>query len=187
MFQEERFLEGTEQSATLEEIDGVVSTRSFDMLVQWVLHNRIVFGDLPPAESIGATIEFARLADMVGLTVVESLMAEHLRQTILANAPAQDSVFVTPPDEHTYHLRLEHIRAGVQLPKRHPVRTMLASAAVKGCLLRNQGKNFKETQSLPDFAVDVLREVGVALESLESEKRGMTFADPFSEQRVQLK
>ncbi len=165
----------------------MVSTRSFDMLVQWVFHNRIVFGDLPPSEMISASIEFARLADMVKLKVVEPLMAEHLRRTILANTPAQDSIFAIPPDEHTYHLRLEHIRSGVLLREDHPVRKMLASAAVKGYLLRNQGKNFRETQGLPDFAVDVLREVGVALESLEPEERGMTFADPFSGQRVHRK
>jgi hypothetical protein len=64
---------------------------------------------------------------------------------------------------------------------------MLALAVVKGYLLRNHGKNFKETQGLPDFAVDVLGEVGVALESLESGKRGMTFEDPFSGQRINLK
>jgi hypothetical protein len=186
MFQESGFQEGAELSTTLEEIDGVVSTRSFEMLVQWVCQNRIVFGDLPPAEMIAASIEFARLADMVGLTGVESMMAEHIRQVILAHRPAQDSVFATPPDEHTYYLRLEHIRSGVLLPKGHLVRKMLASAAVKGYLLCNHGKSFKETQRLPDFAVDLLREVGVALESLESEKRSMTFEDTFSGQRINL-
>lgn len=165
----------------------MVSTRSFEMLAQWVCQNRIVIGDLPPAEMIAASIEFARLADMAGLTGVESMMVEHIRQVILARRPAQDSVFATPLDEHTYHLRLEHVRSGILLPKGHSVRTMLASAAVKGYLLRNHGKNFKETQGLPDFAVDVLREVGAALESLESEKRGMAFEDSFSGQRINLR
>jgi hypothetical protein len=36
MFEEGHFKEGAEQSTTLEEIDGVVSTRSFEMLMQWV-------------------------------------------------------------------------------------------------------------------------------------------------------
>lgn len=45
MFQEDRFMEGAELSTTLEEIDFVVSSQSFEMLMQWVCHNRIVFGD----------------------------------------------------------------------------------------------------------------------------------------------
>ena len=56
MFKEEQFKEGIELSTTLEEEDGVVSTRSFEMLVQWVFHNRIVLGHLPPTEAIDAII-----------------------------------------------------------------------------------------------------------------------------------
>lgn len=148
----------------------MVSTRSFKMLVQWVYQNRIVFGDLPPAEIIAASVEFARLADMVGLTGIESIMAEHIRQVILTHRPAQDSIFGTPPDKHTYHLRLEHIRSRVLLPKGHLVRKIITLAAVKGYLLYNHSKNFKETQRLPDFAVNLLRDVGAALESLKSDQ-----------------
>lgn len=186
MFQEERFIEGAKLSTTLEEVDGVVSTRSFEMLVQWVYNNRIVFGDLPPAEAIAASIEFARFADMCSITGLESLMAEHIKQIILANKPAQKSVFTAPLDDHTHHLTLEHINSGVLLPEGHSVRKMLASAVVKGYLLRDQRKFFKEILGLPYFAVDLLREVKVALDSLEAEKRGMTFEDPFSRQRINL-
>jgi hypothetical protein len=63
---------------------------------------------------------------------------------------------------------------------------MLASAAVKGYLSRGHRKFFKDIQGSPDFAVDLLREVGIALDSLEAEKRGMTFEDPFSGQRINL-
>jgi hypothetical protein len=36
------------------------------------------------------------------------------------------------------------------------------------------------------LAVDLLREVKVALDSLEAEKRGMSFEDPFSGLRINL-
>jgi hypothetical protein len=186
MFQEERFMEGAKLSTILEEIDGVVSTRSFEMLVQWVCLNRIVFGDLPPAEAIAASIEFARLADMFSIMGLESLIAGHIKTIILTNKPAKAGVFTTPLDEHTYHLTLEHINSGVLLPEGHSVRKMLVSAAVKGYLLRDHRKVFMEIQGLPDFAVDLLKEVKVALDSLQAEKRGMTFEDPFSGQRINL-
>jgi hypothetical protein len=186
MFKEDCFKEGAELSTTLEEIDGVVSTRSFEMLVQWVYHNRIVFGNSPPAEAITASIEFARFADMCRITGLENLMAEHIKQIILSNNSTEKSVFTTPVDGHTYHLTVKHINSGVLLPEGHSVRKILASSAVKGYLLRNHGKFFKDIQGLPYFAVDLLREVKVALDSLEAEKRGMTFEDPFSGQRINL-
>jgi hypothetical protein len=128
----------------------------------------------------------ARLADMFCLSGLEPLMAEHIRQTILANKPARNSVFAHPLDKHTYHLKHEHINSGVLLPEGHSVRKMLASAAVKGYLLCGHGNFFKEIQGLPDFAVDLLRQVRVALESLQAEKRSMAFENLFSGQRINL-
>ncbi|KFY92679.1 hypothetical protein V500_04080 [Pseudogymnoascus sp. VKM F-4518 (FW-2643)] len=51
------FREGEEQSVNLEEIDGVVSIRSFQMLVQWVCLGRVVFGESAPKEAITTAIE----------------------------------------------------------------------------------------------------------------------------------
>ena len=62
------FMEGEEQSTTLEEIDGVVSTQSFQMLMQWVCLGRVVFGKSAPEQAITTAIEFARLTDMCGVT-----------------------------------------------------------------------------------------------------------------------
>lgn len=72
------------------------------------------------------------------------------------------------------------------LLKDHSLHKMLVLAAVKGYLSRSHRKFSKDIQRSPDFAVDLLQEVGVALDSLEAEKRGMTFEDPFSGQRINL-
>jgi len=58
------FREGEEQSTTLEEMNGVVTPRSFQILVQWVCLSRVVFRKCAPDVSITTAIEFARLADM---------------------------------------------------------------------------------------------------------------------------
>jgi hypothetical protein len=135
------------------------------MLVQWVCYNRIVFGDLPSTEAITALIEFARLADMYNIMGLESSMANHIKQIILADKTVQNSVFVTPPDQNPYHLTVEHIHADLLLPKEHPLRKMLVSAVVKG-YLRDHRQFFQDVQSLPDFVVDLLGEVKVTLDSL---------------------
>jgi hypothetical protein len=49
MFQRE-FKEGEDQSTILAEIDGVVSTRSFELLIQWLYLGRVFFGELAPEE-----------------------------------------------------------------------------------------------------------------------------------------
>jgi hypothetical protein len=69
------FREGEEQATTLEEINGVVAPRSFQMLVQWVCLGRVVFRECAPDVAITTAIEFARLADMCRITGMESLMA----------------------------------------------------------------------------------------------------------------
>lgn len=164
----------------------MISTQSFEILVQQVYQNYIVFSDLPPTEIITVSIEFTRLVDIVSLIGIESIIAEYIRQIILANRPTQNSVFANLLDKYTYYLRLEYIRSGVLLLKEHSVQKILISIAIKGYLLYNYSKNFKETQELLDFVIDLLREVGITLESLESEKQSIIFEDTFSRQRINL-
>lgn len=54
----------------MEEIDGVVSSRSLQMLVQWVCLGRIIFDESLSDEGITSVIKFARFADMCAVTSV---------------------------------------------------------------------------------------------------------------------
>ena len=65
---------------TLDEVDGIVTTRSFQMLLQWLYIGRVAFGELSSEEAITAILEFVRLADMCGVTGMESLMAAHIKE-----------------------------------------------------------------------------------------------------------
>jgi hypothetical protein len=112
MFEEAHFIESAKLSTTLEEIDRFVSSQSFEMLLQWVCQNRLVFGDLPPAEATTASIEFARLANMCNIAGMDSLMAKQIKQIILATKLPEDDLFETPLDKNTYHLTFEHINSG---------------------------------------------------------------------------
>jgi len=131
------FEEGAEQSTTLEEIDGVVSTRSFEMQVQWVCLGRIVFGDSPPpAEAIATSIEFMRLADMCGVTGMESMMAEYVKGIIVADAALHKSIYATRDhNANTYSITTQHVESAALLPGGHPVRGVLAMAMVEGFFL----------------------------------------------------
>ena len=184
----DRYKEGDELSATLEEIDGVVSTRSFEMLLQWVYTNRIIFDNLSPAEAITASIEFSRLADICGIADVESLMADHIKQIILSNKSTEKSVFAIPVQNHIDHLTFEHIESCVLLPKGHSVCKTQDACISGGQRISSRGHRnfFQDIQRSPDFAVDLLKEAGVALASLEAEKQGIIFEDPFSRQRINL-
>jgi hypothetical protein len=73
----------------LEEINGVVTPQSFEILVQWVCLGRVVFRECAPDVAITTAIEFARLADVCRITGMESLMAEHIKTIILASKSGQ--------------------------------------------------------------------------------------------------
>jgi hypothetical protein len=165
------FREGEDQSTTLAEIDGVVSTRSFELLVQWIYLGRVIFGELEPAEAITATIEFARIADMCAVTGMETLAAQRIKAIIIANpARIADEYFDELPGplecNNTYCLTSEHITSAADLPDGHPVRQTLATAAVKGYLLHDDHKFSKEMREVHNFSVDLLKAVKATLKNL---------------------
>jgi len=172
----------------LEEIDGVVSTQSFQILVQWICLGRVVFGELAPEEAITTAIEFARLADMCGVTCMESLVAEHIKAIMVANPAPEDSSFFMRrhPDTNTYCLTSQHIISAVALPEGHSVRGVLAAAAVEGYLRADNCKFLKETLEVPDFSVDLLKVVRATLGSVKYEEYKTTFEDPISGNRLKL-
>ncbi|CZR58822.1 uncharacterized protein PAC_08714 [Phialocephala subalpina] len=175
------FQEGEEHSTTLTEIDGVVSTRSFELLVQWLYIGRVIFGELAPAEAITATIEFVRIADICQVTEMESLMAECIKAIIIAN-PGPNTTTRPGPSEsnNTYCLTSEHITSAADLPDGHLVRRILAAAAVEGYLLYENHKFLKEMEEVHSFSVDLLKAVKATLETLSTSYSGRSvfFKDP---------
>ncbi|KFY69217.1 hypothetical protein V496_00426 [Pseudogymnoascus sp. VKM F-4515 (FW-2607)] len=180
------FKEGEEQSATLEEIDGVVSAGSFQMLAQWVCVGRVVLGMLPLAESITSAIEFARLADMCGVVGVESLMAEVIKSTIIDN-PGPYELYAGSTNSHTHYITLEHIISAAFLPDGHPVRNVLALATVEGYLNWDDHKFSDGSSQVPSFSTDLLVAVKTALRSMSRGDNSVTFTEPISGEKLSLR
>jgi hypothetical protein len=179
------FREGEEEATTLEEINGVVTPRSFQMFVQWVCLGRVVFRGCAPDVAITTAIEFARLADMCRITGMESLMAEHIKAIILANPAPEDSKWDDwrAPDTNTHCLTSQHITSAVALPEGHPVRAILAAATVEGRLRRHNYKFEREASRVPEFSVDLLKAVRATIESITIEYMQR---EPGSEQSVKI-
>lgn len=179
------FKEGQDQSVDLSEEGGVVSPRSFQMLVQWMTLGRVVFGELEPVEAITCTIEFVRIADMCQVTGMETLMAERIKAILLAprtNSTRCATISVT----NTENITPQHINSAALLPRGHPVRCMLASAAVKGYLLKDEHKFWKEAQGNADFAVDLLEQVKLTLNTLRLHKSTISVVDPLGREEFSL-
>jgi hypothetical protein len=80
MFREDSFMEGKSDSATLYEVDGIVSVASFETLVQWLYRGTVNFPPLlAVSDEIAKVIEFVRLADMYHVTGMEQTMADHIK------------------------------------------------------------------------------------------------------------
>jgi hypothetical protein len=127
---------------------------------------------------------------MCQVTWLEALMAERIKGIIMAQR-AVKNVLVNG-HLNTLCLTTQRIVSAALLPKGHPVRGMLASAAVAGFLQEDKHKFVKEAEDVPEFAVDLLREVKTALKSLTIGKHGPTgkqitnVKDPITGQMVYL-
>lgn len=177
-----KFKEAEEQSAELEELDGVVSNRSFSLLLQWLYLGRFILGEESPSDRITAMFQLARLGDMLKITGMDLQIVECIRATILDN-PHPDNFLTTNPDINIYHMTPEHVDAASHLPKGHMVRLLPAKAAVHAYLHSDNFKFSKETQDVPEFAADLLEALTVALKSFEY-KKYCTYKDPFTEERL---
>lgn len=60
-------VEGTDNIVRLNELAGVVSVRSFTLLIQWCYTGKIVFKSVTPSEKLEALVEFARIANFCDL------------------------------------------------------------------------------------------------------------------------
>jgi hypothetical protein len=142
---------------------------------------------MEPEEAITASIEFVRIADMFEVTGMEALMAERIKAIILANHPVQTMFLAAAPDKNTHHLTSQHIESAALLPGGHPVRSVLASASVEGYLLNDNHKFWREARENPEFALDLLGEVKVTLNSLQVYKGAAFVTDPIRDETFQLK
>ncbi|KAH8761260.1 hypothetical protein F5882DRAFT_336780, partial [Hyaloscypha sp. PMI_1271] len=160
---------------------GVVTPRSFQMLVQWVGLSRVVFRECAPDVAITTAIEFARLADICRITGMESLMAEPINTIILANPAPEDSKWASwrAPDINTHCLTSQHITLVIDLPEGYLVRAILAAATIERCLRQHNYKFEREASRVPEFSVDLLKAMRATIESIPIENPP-TFEDPIS-------
>jgi hypothetical protein len=179
------FKEGQENSAHLDLFEGVLSIRSFELLIQWMYVGRVIVAKLSPSEQIEALVEFARLADFCQVQGVEELMAERIKAVILAHPAPKTHCFehFRHPDTNTYRITSRAVLWASGLAKGHAVRKMLATTAVEGFLrgIEHKHKFFEETQEIPSFGADVLNAVESCLSTLRVSALGaIQFTDPIS-------
>jgi hypothetical protein len=149
---------------------------------------RVNFGELAPEEAITATIGFVRLADMCGVTGMEIPMAERIKAIIIGN-PGPPYEGMGDPDTNTYCLTSQHITSAAFLPEGHPVRGILAAAAVEGYLRNDYPKFLREAQEVPNFSFDLLKSVKATLKTLSFDdysRKSITFKDPISGETLWL-
>jgi len=176
------FKEGKEDVAKLDELEGVVSVRSFEMLIQWMYIGQVIGVEATPGEAIEAMVEFARLADFCQVEGVTELAAENIKIVILGHPAPKHAAFLghRQPDTNTYSVTSRAIEWASFLPKDHAVRKMLAMTVVEGYLRATKHKFFKETQEIPSFGMDVLNAVKSALNTLRGKDGTIEFTDPIS-------
>ncbi|KAJ5949386.1 hypothetical protein N7454_000970 [Penicillium verhagenii] len=186
----DKFKEGQEEVAVMEQIDGVLSPRSFKGLLQWLYHGVVNFEPDKPENQIYAAIELVRLGDMC---MISQLEAEATRQfqTILMQTRLSKPCELSDGREiriNNYCLERRTIISATFLPQGHEVRRVVAAASVHGYLRDDNHESLQLTQNYPIFGADVLQEVRKCLQTLKYEKyekyeksKTHTVRDPLSE------
>jgi len=115
-------------------------------------------------------------------------MAERIKTIIKTNPPAPSKKLpkTRDPNTNTHCLVSQHIESAALLPKGHPVRGTLATAAVEGYLRDDNHKFWKETQEVPNFSVDLLEAVKATLKTVHYGKYAVNFKDPISGETLRL-
>lgn len=89
---ERRWKEKRDYTLNLEEIKGVVTSRSLEALFQWLYLQALNFDPEFPGHHIADVVELARLADKYSIARLESVTGECMKKIIIDNpAPPQES------------------------------------------------------------------------------------------------
>lgn len=172
------FVEARTNSVVIEKIEGVVSARSFNALLQWLYVEKYFQTAQTPKEEISEILEFVRFADMCGVTGMEETMAMRL-SGIFMTSKYSDMI-------HLDHLLVEQIESANILPMGHAVRAAIARASVQSFLTDRPFKFAEDIQRFPNFAADLLKEVHITLSKANLAKRGITFEDPVTRQQLHI-
>lgn len=166
------FIESKEQIISFEQLDGVVSKRSVEGLLQWVYHGKVHFDIEKHEDQVSAAIELARLADMCNIRDLEAQMAECIKAILISDPmPLSRADKLTRRikvgERDTHAITSQHIFSARYLPQGHAVRRIIATASVEGFFRWKDYKFAREARQCPTFAADLLEEVGLALDNLE--------------------
>ncbi|KAL4885700.1 hypothetical protein BJY04DRAFT_213908 [Aspergillus karnatakaensis] len=118
-----------QQSAELEEVDGIVSTRTFEMLLQWLYFGHITLVEEPLADQLTVALEFTRFANMLG---IKEVVAHMFGQIKVRGVELEDSTSKQEEQAYSQHITAKHIYAATRLPKGHPVRRLVIQAVAEG-------------------------------------------------------
>lgn len=179
---EEKPSTGEEQTAILENIEGVVSRRSVESLLQWLYSRKIGFDPVEPKHRISAAIEVARLAEMCKIDGLGDLMGQYIKNT-LSTTPARMSI----ANPNTRDITREHVFAAGYLPQNHAVRSVIAAASVEGYFISASHKFAKEAREHPTFGADLLEQVRWTLHTLSCKGNYAAVDDPIDGRQVTLR
>ncbi|CRL26907.1 BTB/POZ fold [Penicillium camemberti] len=177
------FRESQEQTATLQEIEGVLSIQSFEALLQWIYHRIIRFDETFEESCIEAAVELARLAEMYGITRIEAPITQYIKDIYAKSGHLNGKPcrHILPDDEV--------IVLGTDLREGHPVRRVMAQAFVLTYLQIPKDDRDSDdlgTEEFPKYGADLLFEVRELLDTLTYRGSAMV-RDPITGRKRYLK
>ncbi|TVY37977.1 hypothetical protein LOCC1_G006239 [Lachnellula occidentalis] len=181
---EGKFREGEEQAVTLPPMEGVISVRSFETLVQYLHLGFVVYPEAASVKEIDHLIEFARFVDMCGITQMNDTISSRLREAIRGTPQQHQCHRWGTPVQTTSresHVTIKHISAAAALPYGHPVRRIVAETVVGRYLQREEGRHWKKVcREVPGFGLDLLEATQDTMNTVHAGQRDIHFQDPIT-------
>lgn len=146
------FKENEDQVVCLEEVVGVLSDKSFTLLLRCLFgasatSTRTYTGD----EAVTDSIELARLVDMWLIKELDDKLVLRIKREIL----------------HDANLRTrEHIESACNLPSGNPLRRVFVLAAIQSCMTKDDGLYDLVFQEILAYSTDVLMELQAVVRSI---------------------
>lgn len=164
MFQSGRFIKRIERKAQLEDMDGVVSERSLEMLLKWICRQRIVIVSETIPEKISEALELLRIADMCDVHGLEQALTDFVEDILRKACISEREDMILP----------KHVLSSGLLPTAHPFSLMMAKSLATIYIADKEitFPFFDELSRCPGLSAEVTKQLAIMLHGVDVELSG---------------
>lgn len=128
-------------------MDGVVSTRSLEHLLEWVYMETLSFTSEKPSDLFSEALELLRISDMCDVHGIEKLLVDFVSGLLTKSSTVNSTILP------------QHIKSISLLPKGHPIRPIIARRLASALLDGQDFQYLDEISIYPSIGADIIKTI----------------------------